>query len=125
VHIERAKRAELTYTVTSADTAAAQSSSGVEVLSTGRLISLCEQVACSALSDLHRDGHTTVTVGIQFEHVQPVAVGAVISVEATLERSDGRKLVFTVHAHDRCGLVAAGKLTRVLVDEQHFVERAR
>jgi fluoroacetyl-CoA thioesterase len=125
MHAERVRRAEMTYVVDAADTAVAQQSSDVAVLSTGRLISLCEQVARQSLADLHRDGHTTVTVGIQFEHVQPVAVGAELSIEAVLERADGRKLVFTVHAHDRCGLVAAGKLTRVLVEEERFIERAR
>jgi fluoroacetyl-CoA thioesterase len=125
VSAERSRRAELTYVVTAADSAVAQHSSDVEVLATGRLIALCEEVACRALVDLHHDGHTTVTVGIQFEHVQPVAVGSTLTLEALLDRADGRKLVFTVHAHDHCGLVAAGKLTRVVVDEQRFIERAR
>jgi len=33
--------------------------------------------------------------------------------------------VFNVNVIDRCGLVAAGRVTRVLVDTEQFLDKAR
>jgi predicted thioesterase len=41
--------------------------------------------------------------------------------EAVLDRIEGRRLVFTVSATDPGGLVAAGKITRVVVDVERFM----
>jgi predicted thioesterase len=46
-------------------------------------------------------------------------------VESTLEKTEGRRLVFTVSATDDRGLVAAGKVTRVIVDFDQFMDKAR
>jgi predicted thioesterase len=43
----------------------------------------------------------------------------------TLERVEGRRLSFSVSARDDRGLVAAGRVTRVVVDRGHFLEKAR
>jgi predicted thioesterase len=57
---------------------------------------------------------------VQIDHLQPTAVGAAVTAEATLEKIDGRRLTFTVSASDTRGLVAAGKVTRVLVEVDRF-----
>ena len=44
--------------------------------------------------------------------------------EATLEKISGRRLTFTVSASDHRGLVAAGRVTRVVVDIERFMEKA-
>ena len=59
-----------------------------------------------------------VTVGICGQTELVVAV-------ATLERCEGRRLVFNTSVTDACGLVAAGKVTRVLVETERFMEKAR
>jgi predicted thioesterase len=56
--------------------------------------------------------------------VQPTAVGSQVTAEATLEKVEGRRLTFTVHAHDARGLIAAGRVTRVVVDVERFMEKA-
>ncbi len=48
-----------------------------------------------------------------------------MTVEATLETVEGRRLVFRVSVTDARGLVAAGRLTRVIVIRERFLERAR
>jgi predicted thioesterase len=45
--------------------------------------------------------------------------------EAHLEKIEGRRLVFSVSAKDDRGLVAAGKVTRVMVELERFLEKAR
>jgi len=43
-----------------------------------------------------------------------------VVVEAVLEKVEGRRLTFHVAVNDRGGLVAAGRVTRVLVDTDRF-----
>ena len=50
--------------------------------------------------------------------------GRQVQAEATLEKVEGRRLTFTVSVTDERGLVAAGKVTRVIVDVDRFLEKA-
>ena len=43
--------------------------------------------------------------------------------EATLERIEGQRLHFTLSVSDPHGLIAAGKLTRVVVDRSTFLDK--
>lgn len=114
--------------VTDADTALALGSGDVPVLGTPRLVALCEEASCRALQGHLGRGRTTVASRIQFDHLAPVAVGATVVADATLERVEGRRLVFTVSVRLRsdaqAGLVGAGRLTRVLVNETKFMAKA-
>jgi predicted thioesterase len=60
---------------------------------------------------------------VQLDHLVPTAIGTSVTAEATLERVEGRRLVFTVSATDERGLVAAGKVTRVIVDVERFLDK--
>jgi predicted thioesterase len=51
-------------------------------------------------------------------------VGSTVEVEAILESVEGRRLTFRVSVNDGRGLVAAGRITRVIVDRERFLERA-
>ena len=44
---------------------------------------------------------------------------------ATLEGVEGRRLTFRVSVTDARGLVAAGRITRVVVVRDRFIERAQ
>ena len=46
-----------------------------------------------------------------------------VAAEATLEKVEGRRLTFTVSVNDERGLVAAGKVTRVVVEVERFLEK--
>jgi predicted thioesterase len=45
--------------------------------------------------------------------------------DAYLEKIEGRRMIFSVSARDDRGLVAAGKVTRVLVEVERFMEKTR
>ncbi len=107
------------------DTAIAHHSGDVPVLATPRLIALCEEAAIVALADGLPAGQTTVGMRVQIDHLAPTSVGSSVAAEANLEKVEGRRLTFTVSASDSCGLVAAGKVTRVVVDTDRFLEKAR
>lgn len=103
------------------DTAIALRSGDVPVLATPRLIALCEEAALGAVADLVPEGHTTVGMRVQLDHLAPTGVGCKVAAEATLEKVEGRRLTFTVSATDERGLVAAGKVTRVVVEVEQFL----
>lgn len=118
-------RSSVRLVVTEDDTAIALHSGNVPVLGTPRLIALCEEAAIHAIVDLLPAEQTTVGMRVQIDHLAPTHVGSAVAAEATLERVQGRRLTFTVSVSDHCGLVAAGKVTRVIVDTEQFLDKAR
>ena len=111
--------------VTDADTAIALKSGEVAVLGTPRLIALVEEAALGAVAESLPAGQTTVGMRVQVDHLAPTNVGSAVAAEATLEKVEGRRLTFTVSVTDHCGLVAAGKVTRVIVETERFLDKAR
>ena len=105
------------------DTAVALRSGEVAVLATPRLIALCEEASLQAVANDVPAGHTTVGMRVQLDHLVPTAIGTNVTAEATLEKVEGRRLTFTVSASDERGLVAAGKVTRVVVDVERFLDK--
>lgn len=116
--------AQVELTVAEADTAHAMRSGDVHVLSTPRVIGLCEEASVLALEDQLSSGQTSVGHTVQLDHVAPARVGSRVVAEATLQKVNGRRLTFTVALNDGHGLVAAGILTRVVVDVERFLDSA-
>lgn len=111
-------------TVTDADTAIAMRSGSVPVLATPRVIALVEEACVQAINGSLAPGQTSVGMQVQLDHVNPTLVGGTAVAEATLDKCNGRRLSFTVSVSDSRGLIAAGRVTRVVVDEQRFMEKA-
>ena len=111
--------------VSDADTALAVGSGSVLVLATPRVIALCEQATCTALSGHLDDGCTPVGMRVQLDHLRPTAVGGKVEAEAVLEKIEGRRLTFMVSASDTKGLVAAGKVTRGLGEVDRFMDKTQ
>jgi len=114
---------EARLVVGAADTARALGSGDVDVLGTPRLVALFEQATCNALSGVLEPGQSTVGMRVQVDHLQPTPIGAQIVVEASLDKIEGRRITFTATASDAGGLVAAGKVTRVVVDVERFMSK--
>ena len=110
--------------MTDADTAVAARSGDVPVLATPRVVAIAEEAAVAALADSLDPGTTTVGYEVQLTHIAPTPVGARITADAVLESIDGRRLGFRVSVTDARGLVAAGRITRVVVVRDRFIERA-
>ena len=123
VPLEPGLAAKVVLEVGPNDTALALRSGDVPVLATPRLIALCEEAALEAVAGNIPAGRTTVGMRVQFDHLAPTAVGTSVTAEATLERIEGRRLTFTVSATDDRGLVGAGKVTRVVVDVDQFLQK--
>jgi len=117
--------ARIELVVTESDTAEAFRSGSVPVLATPRLIALCEEASCQAVDSHLPENGTSVAKRLQFDHLVPVSVGRTVWAEATLDRIEGRRLVFTLSVSEGGGLVAAGKLVRVVVDRDTFLGNVR
>ena len=123
--IQTGLTASVDLVVAADDTAPAFGSGSVPVLATPRLVALCEEAAVQAVDGQLGKGETSVGMRVQFDHLAPTMVGSLVTAEATLEKVAGRRLTFTVSASDPRGLIAAGKVTRVVVDVERFLDKAR
>jgi len=117
--------ASVTLVVDDADTALALKSGDVPVLGTPRVIALAEQATVEAIRGELPEGRTTVGYQVQLAHLTPTAVGGTVVAEATLEQVEGRRLTFRVAVNDARGLVAAGRITRVIVERARFLEKTQ
>lgn len=125
MQLECGLSAEIELTVTPQDTAEAQHCGNVPVLATARIIALCEEASVAALNDQLPEEKTSVGQSVKLDHVAPVKIGNKVRAEATLAKIEGRRLTFTVTVTDDQGLVAVGKLTRVVVTTKRFLERVQ
>ncbi len=123
--LEPGLTAKARLTVADRDTARTLRSGDVDVLATPRMIALCEEATVKAVAGRLQPGQTSVGVRVQIDHLAPTAVGEDVQADAKLERIVGRRLVFAVSVADPRGLVAAGKVTRAVVDRERFLDRAR
>jgi predicted thioesterase len=114
----------VTISVEESDTASAMRSGDVPVLATPRIVSLAEQATVEAIADALQPGLTTVGTEVQLTHLAPCPIGAKVTADVVLESVEGRRLVFRVSVTDARGLVAVGRITRVVVKRNRFLERA-
>ena len=117
--------AQVQLRVTPEDAATAFASGDVEVLATPRVVALCEQATVEALRPYLADGQTSVGFRVEITHLVPVLVGSQVVASAVLDRVEGKRVMFNVTVNDKAGLVAAGRVTRVLVETEAFMEKAR
>jgi len=124
VSVELGLAATVELTVKEGDTAEALRSGDVPMLATPRIVALAEEASVQAVRDELDGGDTTVGVRVQLDHLLAVPVGRSVRAEAKLESIEGRRLTFVVSINCEQGLVAAGKVTRVIVHRDRFIAKA-
>lgn len=117
--------ASVTRCVEASDTAMAFRSGDVPVIATPRIVALAEEATVEAVAGALPAGRTTVGSAVQLTHLAPSPIGANVTADVVLESVEGRRLTFRVSVTDGRGLVAAGYITRVVVERERFLERAR
>jgi predicted thioesterase len=123
VPLEPGTSASVDLEVGEDDTAIAMHSGSVPVLATPRVVALSEEACVLVVEGKLDDDATTVGQRVQLDHLSPTAVGGRVTAEATLETVQGRRLTFTVSVNDDRGLVAVGRVTRVVVDRARFLDK--
>ena len=117
--------AELSITVTDADTASKWGSGLVPVYSTPALVGLMEAAAVKALEGQLDAGKTTVGGHIDVHHLAATPVGMTVRARAELTAIEGRKLTFQVEAWDEVEKIGEALHERFLIDTEKFVARVR
>jgi predicted thioesterase len=115
--------AKVELTVADADTAQALGSGDVPVLGTPRAVALAETATVLATMRSLSPGQTTVGVRVELDHRAASPIGRLVVAEATLTKVEGRSLVFDVVIRDGETVAAQGRVWRVLVDRQRFLEK--
>jgi fluoroacetyl-CoA thioesterase len=115
--------AEVELVVAEDDTAVFLRTGSVPVLATPRVVALCEEATVLALKDELGAQETSVGMKVQLDHLAPTGVGHTVAAEATVEKVNGRRVTFTVSVSDERGLIAVGRVTRVVVDIDRFMDK--
>ena len=94
------------------------------VLATGFMVGLLEW-ACIELIRPHLDWPKEQSLGthVNFSHLAATPPGLTVTVDVKLESLDGRKLVFSVWAHDGIDTISTGTHERVIIDEARFLSK--
>jgi fluoroacetyl-CoA thioesterase len=101
-----------------------------EVLATGFLVGLMEWACIEALRP-HLDWPREQSLGTQvnFSHLAATPPGFTVTVEVRLDKVEGRKLGFSLSAHDGVDKISEGTHERVVIDAARFnakiAEKAR
>jgi predicted thioesterase len=108
-------------TVTVATTAASLGSGDVPVFGTPAMVALMEAAAVQALADRLAPGETSVGIRLDVAHLAATPVGSAVRAEAELVAVEGRKLTFTVVAHDDRQKIGEGRHQRMRVVRDRFL----
>ena len=95
-----------------------------QVFATGFMVGLLEW-CCLELVKPYLDWPREQTVGthVDVSHVAATPPGLTVTVRARLEEVDGRRLVFSVTAHDGVDLIGSGRHERCVIDAARFSAR--
>jgi fluoroacetyl-CoA thioesterase len=112
------------YTVTEEMLAVNVGSGSLRVLATPMVAAFFEGTAAALAQTGLEDIYTTVGSKISVEHLNPTALGCMVTVTAELIEQNGRVFRFQLEAHDNAGLIATGTHERVSVKKESFSTKA-
>ena len=97
-----------------------------EVFATGFMVGFLEWACIKAINP-HLDWPREQTVGthIDVTHQAATPPGLTVTANVELVAIEGKKLVFSVEAHDGVDVIAKGRHERYLIDKAKFDERLR
>jgi fluoroacetyl-CoA thioesterase len=95
-----------------------------EVFATGFLVGLLEWACIEALRP-HLDWPREQSLGthVNFSHLAATPPGLTVTVDVRLDKVDGRKLAFSITAHDGVDKITEGTHERVVIDSARFGAR--
>ena len=92
-----------------------------QVLATGFMVGLLEWACIEAIKP-YLDWPREQSLGtlVSFSHLAATPPGLTVTVDVKLDRVEGRKLVFSVTAHDGVDKIAEGVHERFVIDAEKF-----
>ena len=94
------------------------------VFATGYLVGLMEWACIEAIRP-HLDWPKEQSLGtkVNFSHLAATPPGLTITVKVRLDAVEGRKLSFTLSAHDGVDLISEGTHERYVIDAERFNQK--
>ncbi len=91
------------------------------VLATGYMVGLIEW-ACIQAVNRHIDWPDiqTVGIGVNLSHIAATPPGLTVTIKGKLESIEGRKLLFSIVAHDGVDTISEGTHERFIIDATRF-----
>ena len=65
----------------------------------------------------------TLGIHVNFSHDAPTLPSMTVTVDVTLDNIEGRKLSFSVKAHDGIDVISTGTHERAIIQREKFLER--
>jgi len=95
-----------------------------EVLATGYLVGLVEWACIEALRP-HLDWPREQSLGtrVDFSHLAATPPGLTVTIDVKLEKVEGRKLTFSISAHDGVDRITEGTHERSVIDSAKFLAK--
>lgn len=94
-----------------------------EVFATGFLVGLMEWACVELMAPHLDDGEGSLGVHIDVSHDAPTPPGMTVSINARLDSVEGRKLGFSVEAHDGIDMISRGHHQRVVIILDKFNDK--
>ena len=110
--------------VETVDTAAEVGSGSLLVYATPCMVAMMEGAACEAIDPVMPEGHTSVGIELNIQHLSATPVGVEIRAEATVIAVEGKVITFELHAFDEAGEIGKGTHKRCIVNAQKFLDKA-
>lgn len=124
-NLQPGAKARKSERVTSANTARAYGSGGVDVYATPAMIGLMEGASLGAVDPLLPDNFGTVGLKVNVAHIAAALPGEEVTAEAELTKTQGKKLFFTVTAFAGGKKIGEGTHERFIVNLTEFLARAK
>ncbi len=112
-----------TTMVDETNTAKTIGSGALEVFATPAMIALMEKSACNCINDYLDEDSGSVGTLVNITHVSATAMGVEVEAVSELTEIDGRKLVFTVTATDKFGVIGKGTHERFIINNDKFMAK--
>jgi fluoroacetyl-CoA thioesterase len=96
------------------------------VFATGFMVGLIEWACMRAIAPcLDVPAEQSVGTNVSLSHTAATPPGLTVTVQARLERVEGRKLAFSISAHDGVDEICRGTHERFVIDTARFEAKAR
>jgi fluoroacetyl-CoA thioesterase len=93
------------------------------VFATAYLVGLIEWACIEAMQPHFEPGEQSVGTDIRVSHTAATPPGFEVQVHVTVDRVEGRRVSFSVKAHDGVETISEGRHERVVIDGQRFQKK--
>jgi fluoroacetyl-CoA thioesterase len=91
-----------------------------EVFATGFMVGFIEWACLEAIAPHLDEGEMSLGTRVELSHDAATPPGMEVVARVSLERIQGRRLVFSAEAHDAREMICAGSHERFVVDRERF-----